>query len=266
MKLYLRMLGNSYQQNIAYKANVLMNLMGQILGLFIQISVWVALYGGSQGVNSNIGFVSIQEMIYYVILSTGISMIIGNQVIEQMDGKIKSGIIAMDLIKPMNFFVNILCETLGNNFFRITFQLTPLILIGFFIFDMTIPSFTNMMLFIISLINSFILNFIISFILGIIGFWYLSVWHFSRLLEDVVRLFGGIWIPLWFFPKSLVVVSSFLPFQYIYYVPINIYLEKLSLNKSFEMLTSQYIWILLLSGLTYVLWRKGINSLVIQGG
>ncbi|MBP1996113.1 ABC transporter permease [Paenibacillus eucommiae] len=262
----MRLIGNAYQQNMVYKTNVVMQMVGQWIGLFIQISVWFALYGGKELSASNMGSVSIDDMIYYVILSVGISMIVNNQVIGQMDEKIKSGMIAMDLIKPMNFHANILCHTLGNNLFRITFQALPLCIIGFLIFDMPLPSGIHSVLFIISLINAFLLNFILAYMLGMIGFWYLSVWHLSRLLEDVVRLFGGVWIPLWFFPKAMVTISEYLPFQYIYFVPINIYLNKLSMDRSFEMLLNQAVWIVLLSGFSYAIWRKGIQKLVIQGG
>lgn len=266
MNVYLRFIGNAYQQNMAYKSNVIMYIISQIITLFIEVSVWFALYGENENTNSNIGTISIHEMINYVVLSTGISMMINNQVIWQMDGKIKSGIIAMDLIKPMNFHANILCNTLGNNLFRITFQLIPIFIIGFYIFDMSLPSGVQSILFILSLINAFFLNFIISYILGMIGFWYLSVWHLDRLLQDVVRLFAGVWIPIWFFPKALIAVSEYLPFQYIYYVPINIFLGKTSAIQSLEMLMNQCIWILLLSGLSYIMWRKGTKKLVVQGG
>lgn len=266
MKLYLRLIGNSYQQNMAYKSNVIMGMVGKIISMFIQISVWFALYGGSALVNSNKGAITIHEMITYVLVSTGISMFINNQVIGMIDGKIKSGMIAMDLIKPINFHANILCNTLGNNLFHITFQLAPLVFISFFIYHISLPSTVYIFLFFISLLNAFVLFFIISYILGLIGFWYLSVWHFSRLLEDVVRLFGGVWIPLWFFPKTLIVISQYLPFQYIYFVPINIFLEKLTIEESMNMLLIQVIWILLFIGLSYFVWIKGKQKLVIQGG
>lgn len=266
MNLYLRFIGNAYQENMMYKMNTLISFISLVISLFVQISVWYALYAGNETTFTNTGEISFDEMIHYLIISSGVSIIINNQIIGKMDGKIKTGMIAMDLIKPMNFCANLLCLTIGNNIFRITFQLIPLVIMSLFVFDISFPSSSSFLLFIISIINAFFINFFLSYILGMIGFWYLSVWHLERFQQDVVRLFGGVWIPLWFFPESLNLILKYLPFQYIYFIPINIYLEKTSYYGALSMLLNQFIWIAFLGLLGFILWQKGKHKLVIQGG
>lgn len=266
MKLYLRLINNAYQQNLMYKLNVLINLISQLIGLFITISLWSALYDSNKLTHSVIGAISLKEMIYYVVLSTGITIIIGNQVIGEVDAKIKSGMIGIDLIRPINFFFITLCNTIGNNLFNITFQLVPLCLIAALFYNTSSLLSMTLLLFPLSIINAFLINFIISYMIGLLGFWYLSIKHFSRLLEDIVRIFGGVWIPLWFFPKIFITISQFLPFQYIYYIPISIYLGKISSEKAINMIYIQYLWIALLGTLSYLIWIKARKKLIIQGG
>jgi len=118
----------------------------------------------------------------------------------------------------------------------------------------------------LSIINGLLIYFLISYLLGMLGFWYMTIWHFKRLLEDTIRVFAGALIPLWFFPQFLVTVSNYLPFKYIYFIPISIYLQKISLAEAQKAIALQFIWLVTLLALEHFVWQKAIKKLVIQGG
>lgn len=266
MKLYYELIKNSLQTGMAYKFDTYLQLLNRLIGMFVQISIWLALYKGAGETSSNNGNISIGAMVTYVIVSTGITIIAGNDVIWRLDRKIKTGEIAMDLLKPISLKFSLLCTTVGQRVYLFLFQLLPTTIIAALFFGIQLPSWQNAILFIISLINGMIIYFIITYIIGLIGFWYLSIWHFSRMLEDLIRLFSGSVIPLWFFPGFLAKISAFLPFRLIYYTPITIFLQKVNAVEVCSILGQQILWILALLMLERVVWAKGITRLVIQGG
>lgn len=266
MYLYFRFIKNAFLTNSAYRMNVFLRLFNRIMFLFINISIWKALYKGHFTMISNNGDISINDMITYAIISTAISVFINNTVIQRINYKIKTGEISMDLIKPMNFRTSVFCNEIGENCSRIVFELIPVLLISAVLFRINLPELDNFIVFLITLINGMLIQFFITYVLGLLGFWYLEVWHFDRLLDSLMQLFSGALIPLWFFPEFLVKVSNYLPFKLIYFTPISIYLGKFSLIEGVYSIMYQIIWIMLLLIIEKILWKHGIKKLVVQGG
>lgn len=262
MRVYLEIIKNVFQVNITYRINTVFNVLSKFIILFVQICIWRALLTDAQTQTS----ISLRDMITYVIISAGISIFMDQSVIRKMDSKIKSGDIAMDLIKPFNFKMYQFCEIFANSFYRTFIEFIPLLLFSMAIFGFYFPSIKYLLFFALSLINGIIINFLISYIIGLIGFWYISIRHLSDLLYTLVRLFSGSIVPLWFFPKFLFAISLALPFRFMYFAPISIYLEKMGQNEAIGILMQQLLWIFGLLMIEKITWKKGIKKLVVQGG
>jgi len=266
VRLYLEFVKNAILANSTYRVNLFIRLLNRIIELFIFASIWKALYSGAAETTSNMGVISLNDMIMYSIISSGISVFISNNLISDISDKIRTGQIALDMIKPINFKAWQLCNVIGTNISGILLELVPVLVIGGLAFGFRVPEWKYLILFFISLAGGIAINFLITYILGILGFWFLEVSHFERLLQDLVKVFSGAWFPIWFFPKVLIGVSGYLPFKYIYFAPVSIYLSKVSIPGALSILVQQLIWIAVLFLIGEVLWRKGTAKLVIQGG
>jgi len=104
------------------------------------------------------------------------------------------------------------------------------------------------------------------FLFGMLGFWYLTIWHLDQFLNDIIKLFAGVWIPLWLFPGFLSDFANYLPFRLIYFSPITIFLEKVTIEEILFIYMQQLITVVFLVLLIALTWRKGIRKIVIQGG
>jgi len=266
MRLYYELAKNALQMSMAYRFNTCLQLVSQTINMFILITIWRALYNGTGVTASNMGAITLQEMTTYSIISSGIYIFINNDIVITMGQKLKTGEIATDLIKPINLKAALFCKTLGEKVYQILFQLIPLMGMAAIFVGIPVPGWQTLLLFFITLINGMILYFSMTYIIGLIGFWYLSIWHLRQFLDDVLRLLSGSFIPLWFFPTALIDVSSFLPFRLIFFTPISIYLEKISGMEAGGLILQQLLWIIVLWVVEKILWRKGIRKLVIQGG
>ncbi|CAG7635874.1 ABC transporter permease [Paenibacillus allorhizosphaerae] len=266
MKLYLAFMTNEFQSNLAYKTDVFLKMFGRVMGLFVQIALWTALYHSTDSATTGMGQISLNDMINYVVISTCISVFVNNDTIFRIGDKIRSGDIGLQLMKPISLQTCMLFQAMGTSASRIFFELTPLVVIAAIFYPLHIPPVHLLLLFAVALINGFVINFLLAYILGMVGFWYLNIYHLSRLLSDVIKVFSGVWIPLWFFPQILTHVSAFLPFRLIYFSPISIYLGKTEWSGALLLIVQQFMWIGILLLVSELVWRRGISKLVIQGG
>jgi ABC-2 type transport system permease protein len=71
-----------------------------------------------------------------------------------------------------------------------------------------------------------VLAFELEFCIGMIAFWLVQVRVFKYMLQYAVFFFAGTLLPLDVFPNVLSSIAAVLPFQYLVFVPIQIFLEK----------------------------------------
>jgi ABC-2 type transport system permease protein len=87
--------------------------------------------------------------------------------------------------------------------------------------------------------------------------------HAKWVLENVA---GGYVIPISIYPLWAQNILNFLPFKYLYYVPANIFLGKLSVEDSLQELVKSFLWVTLLLLLSHGFWKKGVKKYSSAGG
>ena len=266
MRLYWEFLKNTFQTELTYRTNTVLNFVGQVITIFIQVSIWRALLQSQGGAMVGATMVTFRNMVTYTIISSAISLFVSNELIWIVDRKIRTGEIAMDLIKPINLKIQLLSQTIGSIGSGVIIQLVPLLLIGAFGFGLATPTVENGLLFFIAVCNGLLINFLICYLLGLSGFWWNRVRQFNTMLRVALRLFSGSFVPLWFFPKVLADLAMVLPFRLIYYTPISIYMGKLSRTESGWQILLQFLWIGSFLLVEHLMWNRAIRRLVIQGG
>jgi ABC-2 type transport system permease protein len=142
----------------------------------------------------------------------------------------------------------------------------PVLVITVIFLDFQLPSLPNLILFLVMVVNTLVIMFLIVFNLGLLSFWYMAMWQVDIFFGSLMELFSGRFLPLWFFPQILVSISAFMPFRLMYYVPISIYLGMLDISDCWLAILQQLMWIVILLGITALMWRSAIKKLVIQGG
>jgi len=236
------------------------------MAIFVQISIWTALYKGSVASGGTVDAVSLSDMVTYAILSTAVSAFTQSRVIYTISSRVRTGEIAMDLIKPISFFKYVFALNSGQNAFGIVFRALPLILIFVPLYHIAVPDAGHFLVFLISVFNAMLIRYLITYALGLTGFWAVKIWHLDFLFNIMMDIFAGSVVPLWFFPDFFVRVSDYLPFKFIHFVPLSIYLQKLTLQESLLSLIYQFLWIGALFALGRLVWVRGIKKLVLQGG
>lgn len=110
--IYLEIIKNTIKRNLEYRSAVYLRLLNRVLMLFIQISIWKALYGGKTAESEKM----LQVMLAYSVISSAIGVFTSSSIMWKLEGKIRSGGIATDLIKPVSIKGWLYAENIGEFF------------------------------------------------------------------------------------------------------------------------------------------------------
>ena len=245
------------KEMIAYKFEVLIWGILNPIVLAVLYFLWRAIYDYS-GVTVLRGF-TFEALIAYYTLTTILSSVTWTMVDQELSNRVREGTLVNALIRPIHAFVRFLYEKISELGFVFVGQIVPVIIIGAVFLNVRITSPFNFLLFIISAILAMLLSFSFAFLIGLSAFW-LTKYSGLRMFRSGIQWFlGGSVVPLSFFPIFLQKVSNVLPFQYIAYVPIQIFLGHYDLIGSLEAIAMQLVWLAILVTLTILGWRVALK-------
>lgn len=267
-KTYLPFAKCTLQRFIAYRANVFMFILGNIVATFVVYYLWKAIFNNSPE-GGMYGFTA-SEMALYVFMSRITAGLIDNNAIYFVGGEVKDGSIAMSLIKPINFKGRILFQCFGGTAAFGIFAALPLwiilIAVRYFTVGELPPSVYTLLLYLFSCILAYLVLFFFNYCIGLLAFTFTNLWGISQIQAAVVEFCSGTLIPLVFFPHWFQSVLKFVPFSSMNYTPIMIYLGKLKGYQLINSLLVQVVWIILLALLSRWMWNRSMKKLTILGG
>ena len=151
---------------LAYRVQVVLWFFTNALEIAFAMLLWFAIYG-SANVTSLYGF-TLADMLLYQLLMTLTYSLTDMNPIDILVDDFNDGKIAMSLIKPVNYELQVFFQNLGANAFRNMVLLLPMILIIFVSgllkssgVELTLIS---IVLFIVSVMMGLLINYFVKFI------------------------------------------------------------------------------------------------------
>ncbi|MBT5022249.1 hypothetical protein HOK51_00810 [Candidatus Woesearchaeota archaeon] len=248
---------------LAYKFEFAIALVTTPISLFIFYYLWKSIYEFSK-VNIIRGY-TFPELVTYFVLSMIVSFFVWSDVDQWLEHEIVKGDLVGWLLRPISYIKNEFCFETGLKIISFTIQAIPIAIGAHLVLDLNLTSWIWLLFAIVSVLLASIMIFLISFAIGTTSFWLKRIQGLRRFKRGIILLLSGGLLPLTFFPTWWTNVSHFLPFEYIRYVPINIYLGKYSLTGSgfenvFITLATQLIWVIILFVLCKLLWNLAIKK------
>lgn len=158
--------------------------------------------------------------------------------------------------------------TLGEKIFSV-FVNIPAILLIFYFFGNYLVIKKDILIIFLTLSSSIlglILNMSFGLLIGLLAFWVHKVKNFFDFYQMAFSLFGGEMVPLALFPKLIQVLAIFLPFRYVYSLPLEIYFGGLSRSGILLGFIVQIFWILIITLFLKFVWRHGLKQYSAFGG
>lgn len=266
MLKYVAIFKLTWIERMAYRVNFFMEVLSGILTSLIVILLWMAIYRNSG--QQIIGGYSLAEMVTY-LLGGGLinSFILSTAENPETSQNIQDGTLSTFLIKPLSPYGVWFTRDLGTKAFYLFLGLMGYLVVGFFFRDylLTVSSFKYFFLFILALVLSSLLQFFLFEALSLLSFWVENTYGLRFTMRVIMEVIGGAIIPLSFFPELLQKLFQFLPFPFMIYLPMKIYLGKIAFPEIWMEFLKEGAWIMALGILNLIIWKRGIRQYVAMG-
>lgn len=252
----------AWRSQFVFRAATWSGIIGTTLQVVLVMLVWTAVYGA----RTEVAGVDQRDAITYAVLGAVVATVFQPFVYDTLYGRLRTGAIAFDVMRPLSAVSMTLAQQAGAAAAQLPAAGIALG-VGLVLGALDAPgSFLSGLAFALSILLGFAIAQILNFMIGLVGFWTLEVSGAFHIYRMFVQFSSGALIPLWFMPAWLSGGLSFLPFSSQVFVPLTIYVDPAPGAHTLVAIGLQLMWVLVLSVLAAVLWRRAIRRLVIFGG
>ncbi len=264
MRLYYEVALRSFRRattyRIAFLAGVITNaFFGAILSF-----TYIAVYEARN--NTVVAGYSLSNAISYLWVAQSMISIGAAWVFPDLSRSIRSGDVAVDLMRPWNFYAYWFSQQFGSRVFNLLTRGSFTYLIGVLYFNARIPDLQDLAPFLLVILLSIIISCAFNFLVNASAFWLLDITGMITITSTIMMFFSGFLIPLSFMPGWLETIARLLPFQAVTGLPIDIVLGLKRGNALWAALGVQVFWACSLSLAALVMMRAAMRKIVIQGG
>jgi ABC-2 type transport system permease protein len=262
-RLYGHILKTRFLSSLEYRTEVAFLVLTSFVVVVGMSFLWKALYGDQETVRA----VTLHQMLVYLIAAQTMNQLLFSSLPEQINERIHSGSISIDLIRPMHLWAAWVADDLGAAVSRLLIRGIPLVVVASLLIAVPRPASGPLFLwFLLSLGFSYLLMTSINYMVGLTAIWYMNFGEFGLVVRAMVVFLSGSVVPIWFFPEWFQRISSFLPFIYIYQFPLGIYIGKYATAAILQGLAAQLVWLAVGVLGAAAVWKLVKNKIVVQGG
>ena len=263
MKLFMRIIRLSVQQQLTYRAAILSGLATNFFFALLRVAVLLSLYGSQPEVNG----LSVQGAVTFVAISQAMIaflFIFGSYDVMQT---VYSGAVGSDLLKPLGLFKFWMARDLGRSLVNLVARGLVLVIIFTFFYPIQLPSRWGQWAALpLALLLSWLVSFAWRFLVNLSAFWTPDARGIGRIAFTVSQLFAGFLMPMRLYPDWFANLCQLTPFPSLFNNVVELYLGLLSGPEIAAALVNQMVWFVVLAVLCQLVLNAGIRRLVVQGG
>lgn len=245
-------------RHLAYRGRVLIWFIVDGLQVLVFPFIWLHVYGDRTTLH---GFSRADIVGYYVVL-TYLNIVATGHISRIIRADIMQGDLNSHLVRPLNYFFFRAFHELSYHLIYLPF--TTLLLVALtWQFPQLVSrpaAAVTWVLFAVAVVLSFILSLCLEVLVGLGTFWLKETAGLGQLKSLLEAVFSGSLAPLAFYPLILQKVAGFLPFQYLIWFPLQIYLNKLTPLALWSGFFSIALWLVFLGLLIVLVWRRGLRQ------
>ena len=263
MKAYLSVFRMRWRMELQYRGAVVGGVLCQMFFGLILIALYRALYQSkpqTMPIESVATYVWLQQAFFRMLLASDGDLL----------DKIRTGSIAYDLCRPLQLYGYYYVRVMAQKSLGSLLRAAPMLLFaallpaGWGILPpVSLPAFlaglTGLTLGLLCVCA--LENITMAFTMRT-----LDSRGVQAMLNLLMMTLSGNILPLTLFPDSWQKVITLLPYAQLLDAPIRLYTGQWPLSEVPRVLSTQCVWILLLTAFGLLLWRQNQKRLVIQGG
>ena len=263
MAVYWQIAVKSFQKHLAYRAA---NLAGIATNAFFG-AVYVLVYTALFSDRADVAGLTLADTITYAIVAQSLLVAMSAFGNRELSDAIVKGTIAVDLARPVDFYLYWASLDLGRSVYYLIFRGAPTFVIGALLFGVRWPPSAGVfLLFLAAVALGMVVSFAFRFITNSFAFWTTDARGLIYLTNTVIMFFSGFIVPLNFFPPPLQAIANALPFRALAQLPISIYLGKVTFLQLLPALFSLLAWLLALVIIGRFTLARMVRRVTLAGG
>ena len=246
--------------NLKTQLNFKVDYIASLFSFTIHVIVFYFLWDFILGDKLSKGY-SKEQLVWYVIIGELIVYTVTGMY-KNVSEMIKTGSISNMLIKPINFIGYIAAQEM-TAFVRFGFNCIFAVILGIFMGGRLDLSISNFVLFVLSLTLSLVLLMSLNILIGMLAFITEENRAFNNIISKFVLMV--LFTPLEFFSDKIQILLRLLPTTYVVYPSAKI-LVNFNYTDDIMLIVLQIVSIILVCLALYLVYRKGVKDINVNGG
>lgn len=260
---YFSMLAITFRLRMAYRMAAWAGLATNLFFLFIRCGVMEALYR----VKPTIAGYNLDQALTYTTVTQSLLMVAPQWGEVGVSARVRTGQIATDLCRPVNFTLLFFAGQMGASAFQLVARCLPILLVGWMVGYLgVLPSPELWAPAVLSILLAAWVADAILFLVEASSFWMESDKGVRRIVLALSGFFAGLLIPVAYFPEWLQMVGDWLPFAQTLNSPAHIFVGAVTPSEAWLLVAVQTAWAIGLTLLCHAALRLGTRRLVVAGG
>lgn len=248
----------TYKEWAAYRSHMAVSILIGPVYFLVQYFIWHALFSTRDTLN---GFTLEQMLAYYGVMSV-ITYLTFDFADWNLQMLIRTGRFVTFVLRPVSHRFYALAQKIGHRTLGFFLEFVPVFLIFLFVFRIELaPASVGWA--VLSVLLGFLMTFFVNYCIGLTAFWLVNAEGVRRMFHILRDLTAGMFLPLTFFPEVLQKVLFVLPFQFMQYVPVRVWIgdyELAGISLAIPQIVGlQAIAVLVMWGMSEVLVRLGMR-------
>lgn len=248
-------------ETVAYRAEFLVWILTTTQPL-IMLGLWT-----SVAREAPFGSYSSADFVAYFLASLIVRQLTGNWVAWQMSEEVRSGTMAMRLLRPLHPFFAYAASHAAAIPFR-SFIALPVALVLLASSGASAVSTEPLQLVLVvpSIAMAWLITFAILFAIGALAFFLTQTMAIANLYFGLYSLFSGYLMPLELLPPWIHDLARWLPFRFMLSAPVELLTRSLTGEDIAALFAGQLAWTAASLALALGVWRAGVRRFEAVGG
>jgi ABC-2 type transport system permease protein len=262
IELYVQQFKTTLATMFAYRASLLIWMIGQVLEPLVYLIVWSIVANASGG---SVGDYTTNQFAAYFILLMLVNQVTYTWIMYEFEYRIREGILSFALLKPVHPIHSDIADNISSKLITTPFMILVAVGLAAIFHPSLSPAPWAIVFFFPALLLAFAVRFLLEWTLAQSAFWTTRVGAVNQIYFVLMLFLSGQFAPLTLLPLPIRIVAYILPFRWLISYPIELVSGRLTPNEAFIGLGAQAAWLVVSYVLFRIVWRAGVKTYAAVG-
>jgi ABC-2 type transport system permease protein len=256
IELYIQQFKTTLAMMLAYRAALLIWMIGQVLEPLVYLVVWSIVSNNNGG---SVGDYTTSQFAAYFILLMLVNQVTYTWVMYDFEYRIRVGNFSLNLLRPVHPIHSDIADNISSKLITTPSMIMVAVALGFAFHISLAPPLWAVALLFPALLLSFIIRFFLEWTLAMLAFWTTRVNAANQTYFVLMLFLSGQFAPQELLPVPVQIIANILPFRWLIGYPIDLIMGRLTLDQALIGLAIQAAWLIISYVLLRIVWRAGVK-------